>query len=404
MGNETTSFHFNSETGLNFMFDTFHRPARDQKGPRVGIVSTFPPTRCGIARFSSALVSSLGEVAPELEIDLVRLIDGRPPTSALGQVGMEIDPNSSVSIRAAARHLDRCDVVILQHEYGIFGENDGEAVLELVDSIKRPLITVAHTVVASPSDRQRRIMERLHDTSRLVVLSESARSALVSSHSIPRSEVVVIPHGSQWSATPPPGGPARRLITWGLLGPGKGLERSLEAMVELRDLDPSPQYTIVGRTHPVVARNEGVAYRRRIESMVRDLGIDDMVKFVNRYVADDELYEMVRKSHVVVIPYDNTDQVTSGVVTDAIAAGRPVVATRFPHAEELVGSGSGIIVDHDGAALADGVRALVETPEVYDRAAKSAAARGSDLSWTSGALRYAEFIRSLVPDKMTISN
>ena len=240
MGNETTSIHFNPKTGLTFMFDTLHKPARDPNGPRVGIVSTFPPTRCGIARFSSALASSLGEVAPEIDVDLVRLIDGRPPTSALGQVGMEIDPNSPVSIRAAARHLDRCDVVILQHEYGIFGDNDGESVLELVDSIERPLITVVHTVVASPSDRQRRIMERLHDTSRLVVLSESARSALVSSHSIPRSEVVVIPHGSRWSPTPPPRGPARRLITWGLLGPGKGLERSIEAMAKLRDLDPVP--------------------------------------------------------------------------------------------------------------------------------------------------------------------
>ncbi len=317
---------------------------------------------------------------------------------------MEIDPNSPVSIRAAARHLDRCDVVILQHEYGIFGDNDGESVLELVDSIERPLITVVHTVVASPSDRQRRIMERLHDTSRLVVLSESARSALVSSHSIPRSEVVVIPHGSRWSATPPPRGPARRLITWGLLGPGKGLERSIEAMAKFRDLDPNPQYTIVGRIHPVVARNQGIAYRRRIESLVRDLGLEDMVDFVDHYVAEDELYEMVRNSHVVVIPYDNTDQVTSGVVTDAIAAGRPVVATRFPHAEELVGSGSGIIVDHDSAAMAAGVRALAETPEVYDRAARSAAAKGSDLSWSSGAVRYAEFIRSLVRDKLTASN
>jgi polysaccharide biosynthesis protein PslF len=386
------------------MFDTIHNPAREPNGPRVGIVSTFPPTRCGIARFSSALASSLGEVAPEIDVDLVRLIDGRPPTSALGQVGMEIDPNSPVSIRAAARHLDRCDVVILQHEYGIFGDNDGESVLELVDSIERPLITVVHTVVASPSDRQRRIMEHLHDTSRLVVLSESARSALVSSHSIPRSEVVVIPHGSRWSATPPPRGPARRLITWGLLGPGKGLERSIEAMAKLRDLDPSPHYTIVGRIHPVVARNQGIAYRRRIENLVSDLGIEDMVDFVDQYVAEDELYEMVQNSHVVMIPYDNTDQVTSGVVTDAIAAGRPVVATRFPHAEELVGFGSGIIVDHDSVALAAGVRVLAESPEIYDHAARSAAAKGGELSWTSGAVRYAEFIRSLVPDKLTISN
>ena len=385
------------------MFDTVHNPARDSNGPRVGIVSTFPPTRCGIARFSSALASSLGEVAPDIDVDLVRLIDDRPPTSAVGQVGMEIDPNSPVSIRAAARHLDRCDVVILQHEYGIFGDNDGESVLELVDSINRPLMTVVHTVVGSPSERQRRIMDHLYETSRLVVLSESSRSALVSSHSIPRSEVVVIPHGSRWSATPPPRGPARRLITWGLLGPGKGLERSIEAMAKLRDLDPSPHYTIVGRIHPVVARNQGIAYRRHVENLVSDLGIEDMVDFVDQYVADDELYEMVQNSHVVVIPYDNTDQVTSGVVTDAIAAGRPVVATRFPHAEELVASGSGIIVDHDSVALAAGVRVLAESPEIYDHAARSAAAKAGELSWTSGAVRYAEFIRSLVPNQLSVS-
>ena len=387
------------------MFDTSYPQARRAStGPRVGIVSTFPPTRCGIARFSTALVSSLGDVAPDLDVDLVRLIDGRPPTSALGQVGMEIDPNSPVSIRVAARHLERCDVVILQHEYGIFGDNDGESVLEMVDSINRPLITVVHTVVRTPSDRQRRIMERLHETSRMVVLSESARSALVGSYGIPRSEVVVIPHGSLWAATPPPPGPPSRLITWGLLGPGKGLERSIEAMAKLRDLDPKPHYTIVGRTHPVVARNQGLAYRRRMESMVRDLGIEDMVQFVDRYLGDDELFELVRKSHVALIPYDNDDQVTSGVVTDAVAAGRPVIATRFPHASELIEPGPGLVVDHDSTALADAVRSLLTTPTLYDQAARSAAAKSGELSWAFGASRYAEFARRLVPSALTASN
>lgn len=385
------------------MFDTAVPSNLSPATGRVGIVSTFPPTRCGIARFAYSLLSSLGEVAPDLEVDIVRLIDG-PPTSALGQVGMEVDPSSSVSVRAAARHLDRCDVVILNHEYGIFGANDGEAVLEMVDLIHQPVITIAHTVVSSPSDRQRQIMERLHDSSRLVVLSEAARSALVSSHSIPRSEVVVIPHGSRWSATPPPPGPPVEVITWGLLGPGKGLERSIEAMSKLRDLDPRPHYRIVGRTHPVVVKTQGIAYRKRLESLVRDLAVDDMVEFVDRYLGDDELFDLVKRSHVVVTPYDNDDQVTSGVVTDAVAAGRPVVATRFPHAVELVGPGPGVLVDHDSGAIADALRALMETPESYARAARAAAARSRQLSWQSGAVRYAEFIRSLIPSHVTATN
>ena len=106
----------------------------------------------------------------------------------------------------------------------------------------------------------------------------------------------------------------------------------------------------------------------------------------------------------MVIPYDNTEQVTSGVLTDAIAAGRPVVATRFPHADELVEPGPGLVVDHNSTALADAVRFLLRRPEVYDRAARSAATKGGELSWTSGAVRYAEFIRSLMPGQLSASN
>lgn len=385
------------------MFETPRPLARVGPPERVGIVSTFPPTRCGVARFSSSLVSSLRAVAPDLSLDIVRLIDDRPTTSALGRVGMEIDPNSPVSARAAARHLNRCDLVILQHEYGIFGANDGESVLDLIELIERPVITVLHTVPPVPTDRQRMIMERLHESTRLVVLSESARSALAI-YSIPRSEVVVIPHGSRWSASAPPAGPPRSLITWGLLGPGKGLERSIEAMTLLRDLDPKPHYRIVGRTHPVVAKSQGHGYRRKLERLVRDLELDDMVEFIDRYLGDDDLFDLVTRSHVVVIPYDNHEQVTSGVMTDAIAAGRPIVSTRFPHAEEMVAPGPGLVVDHDSAAVATGLKALLETPGAYEGAAAAAAAKSPELSWETGAIRYAEFIRSLVPTNLTVSN
>ncbi len=391
-----------ADTNTPFM-DTAQPVARAAPTGRVGIVSTFPPTRCGIARFSSSFVSSLRAVAPDLSLDIVRLINGRPPSSALGQVGMEIDPNSPVSTRVAARHLNKSDVVVLQHEFGIFGANDGESVLDMTELIDRPLITVLHTVSPTPTDRQRMIMEKLHQSSRLVVLSESARSALTT-YSIPRSEVVVIPHGSPWSATPPPVGPPRSLITWGLLGPGKGLERSIEAISLLRDLEPKPHYRIVGRTHPVVAKSQGLGYRRMLETLVRDLEVEDMVEFVDRYLGDDELLDLVKRSHAVVVPYDNHDQVTSGVLTDAVAAGRPIVATRFPHAEELVGPGLGMVVDHDSAAVARGLKALMEIPDAYEKAVAAAAASSPEFSWEAGAVRYAEFLRSLVPGHITVSN
>lgn len=366
---------------------------------RVGLVTTFPPTRCGIARFSSSLISSLASVAPDLEVDVVRLLAAGEPSSS--HVGMEIDPDSPVSVRAAARRLNRSDVVVIQHEYGIFGRDHGESVLDMVDAIDRPVVTALHTVPARPNDEQRRIIEQLGDRTRLVVLSESALDMLVSGYDIPRNQVLVIPHGTHWSPQPISRSPRRELITWGLLGPGKGLERSIKALSFLRDLDPLPRYRIVGRTHPAVLRSHGLGYRRGLEDLVRELGLEDVVEFVDRYLDDDELLELVAGSDVVVVPYDNDEQVTSGVVTDAVGAGRPVVATRFPHAVEVLGNGAGIGVPHDSEAMAGAMRHLLMSDEAYEQAATAASAAAETLSWATGARTYAELIASLGAHRAT---
>jgi polysaccharide biosynthesis protein PslF len=383
---------FDSQMGANALT----LPRGSGEG-RVGIVSTYPPTRCGIARYTAAMVANLGRVAPELEVDVVRVLEDAPPVSGLGRVGMAFDPHSAVSIRAAARHLDRCDLVIVQHEYGIFGDDDGAAVLDLTDLISSPVVTVAHTVLSSPSERQRSILKALHERSSMVVLSEAARSALASSYDIPRSEVVVIPHGSLWAAAPARTAPRREIVTWGLLGPGKGLEKAIEAMAMLRDIEPLPRYRIVGRTHPVVARQSGAAYRKGLEELVRSLGVGDMVEFIDRYLGDDDLYDLVAGADVVVTPYESLEQVTSGVLADALAAGRPVISTPFPHAVEMLASGAGLVVEHEPSALAGALRSLLTNDSLYRHAVQMAAVTSAEIAWESGAQRYAELVRSLIP-------
>jgi glycosyltransferase involved in cell wall biosynthesis len=259
------------------------------------------------------------------------------------------------------------------------------------------VVTVAHTVVATPSERQRRILTELYQRSSMVVLSEAARSALATSYEIPPSDVVVIPHGSRWSAAPPRPGPRREIITWGLLGPGKGLENAIEAIALLRDMEPRPRYRIVGRTHPVIARRSGPVYRQSLEDLVRSRGLEDMVQFVDRYLEDEDLYRLVAASDVVVTPYQSVEQVTSGVLVDAVAAGRPVVATPFPHAIEMLGRGAGIVVDRNPAALADGLRTLLEDDQVYHHAVEMAGVISSEISWESTAHRYSDLVRSLLP-------
>jgi glycosyltransferase involved in cell wall biosynthesis len=364
---------------------------------RIGVVSTFPPTRCGIGRFSSSFVSSLSKADPSLDIEVIRLKCDKSAGVARGRVLMEIDPNSDVGIRAATRHLNRCTVAVVQHEFGIFGADDGSAVVDLVAGLKVPTVVVLHTVLSNPTPRQRSVVEELSRGAVVVVMCDSAARILNQHYSVAAASVEVIGHGAQWGAQPLNHQPRRELITWGLLGPGKGIERSIQAAALLRDIDPPIRYRIVGRTHPTIAARHGFVYRRLLEGLVDDLGVGHLVDFVDRYVSDEELFDFVRRSDVVVVPYDNHDQVSSGVITEAMGIGRPVVATRFPYSEELLTPGPGLVVDHDPESLAEAIRNLVEDPVSYRAAAEAAARLSARLSWSSVAEQYLLLIRELAP-------
>lgn len=386
---------------------TVQNPSRTVVLPaasRVGLVTTYPPTRCGIGKFSDSLVRGLEIVAPEIEVEVVRLIDRSPTEPASGRATLEIIPDLPIAIRAAARRLNDCDVVLLQHEYAIYGGNDGEAILDLIDKIHRPMVVVLHTVLSEPSERQKSIIEAIGDQCQLVVLSDSARRILADRYPVDPGKVAMIPHGARWAPRPINRPPRRNLITWGLLGPGKGLERAISALPLLRHLRPLPLYRIVGRTHPAVARKSGLAYRRRLEALARELGVEDMVEFLDTYMEEDELERLVAESDVVVIPYDSHDQISSGVLTEAVAAGRPVVATRFPHAVELLGGGAGLTVSHDSEAMAGAIARLLEDSNAYKSCAMAAGFRARQLSWETSCREYIRLAYRLLDEDVAVES
>lgn len=372
-------------------------PSVLRRATTVGVVSTYPPNRCGIGRFTAALTDALSRNAPFLDLDIVRIVDRdedpvRLATAPTPGISMEFDPDCPVSLRTARKHLDRCDIVLVQHEYGIFGKDDGMAVLDMVDHLGVPLVAVLHTVLAAPTDRQRHIVEGLAQSGHIVVPSEAARDVLLDRYAVSPAGVSVIPHGSSWSAAPPHPDPRRNLISWGLLGPGKGFERATHALAELTDLDPPVRYQIVGQTHPKVLRHSGQAYREMLQQLAEDLGVAGAVEFVDRYVGDGELYSLVTAADLVIAPYDNSQQISSGVLTEAVTAGRPVVATCFPHAQELLRTGAGIVVDHDPGELAHAIRGLLTDPHAYATAASSAGAMSRQMSWDAVASGYARLL------------
>lgn len=367
---------------------------------RVGVIATYPPTRCGIGRFTASLIGALTALDSSLDIDAIRLTDSAKTSFCGSPVTMEIDPSSPVGIRAAARHLNRRDVAIINHEFGIFGPNDGIAVVDLARQLEIPSVTILHTVLPDPTSGQRAIISELAELSTPVVICEAAARILADRYDVDPAAIDVIPHGALWPAQRVNHPPRRELITWGLLGPGKGLERAIEAVAQL-NLDPPVRYRIVGRTHPNVVRNAGYVYRDGLRRLVNELGVEDRIEFVDRYVDDDELMAMVVGSDVVVVPYDNHEQVSSGVITEAVGLGRPVVATRFPYAEELLASGAGRIVDHDAASLANATREMLDDPVSYGRAARTAAMESKDLEWSAIAVRYSNLVRALSSARAT---
>ena len=365
-----------------------------------GILSTYPPTQCGLATFSAALVDSVR--SPSDLVSVVAVGDARrndyPP-----EVTHQWVRGSSGGAAAVAAHLNSRDVVIIQHEYGIFGGPDGVDVLAVGRALTVPLVVVLHTVLTAPTLSQRAILNELVSLSDVVVtMTWTARQRLVEQYGADPGSIVVIPHGAGDTHLTLSGAVTRSesarpvILTWGLLGEGKGIEWGIAAMAALSDLDPRPLYAIVGETHPKVVEREGEAYRRMLVAESRRLGVEGLVSFEDRYLATKELQRIVQDADVILLPYDSLDQVTSGVLVEAITAGKPVVSTRFPHAVELLAGGVGTLVDRqDPGQIADALRSILTDPALAQRMSAKARRLAPDLLWSAVGARYRDVAGSL---------
>jgi glycosyltransferase involved in cell wall biosynthesis len=374
---------------------------RNSAPSRFGVLSTYPSTVCGLATFSAAL--SNGLAANGAEVSVVRVADGQPSTDP--RVIGELVNGSAASVAASADLLNESDVAVIQHEYGIYGGTDGDEVIDVMRGLRVPSIVVAHTVPLNPTPHQRSVLEsiaRLAD--HVVVMSDAASTRLRNSFDVDRHKISTIAHG----ATIPQGVHSKRggrptLLTWGLLGPGKGIERVIESMGSLHELRGRPQYVVAGRTHPKVLAAEGEAYREARVDQARNSGLAGSVSFDPYYRNVNSLAALIQSCAVVVLPYDSTDQITSGVLVDAVASGRPVVATAFPHAIELLGTGAGIVVDHDDPdAMTFALRQVLSDPRLAGSMAAEGRRLAPTLAWPAIAKSYLALAQRLVFERRAL--
>jgi glycosyltransferase involved in cell wall biosynthesis len=363
--------------------------------PEIAMLSTYPPTQCGIATFSQSLVNAL--LRQDAKVNVVRLIDEpsyRPSKAVIRQhlAGHELSVTRAV--------LNRHDVVIVQHEFGIFGGEDGEEILYLISEIHVPVIVVMHTVLTAPTEHQRFIFERIIDRAdALVTMTNAGRDNLLNHYEVDPERVHVIPHGSAdlRSVNLTRSDNARpTILTWGLLSEGKGIEWGIDALAMLGDLNPKPRYIVAGQTHPKVKAREGEKYRNSLLERATKNGVIEDVEFIDSYLESEALKALIQSADVILLPYDSQDQVTSGVLVEAMVAGKPIVSTRFPHAVELLSDGSGSLVDQfDPRGIADALQLLLTDQEQASQMRISSGEKAESFLWSAVSQDYLEVATTL---------
>jgi glycosyltransferase involved in cell wall biosynthesis len=315
---------------------------------RTAFVSTYPPRRCGIATFTSDLAAAIGGA------EIAVLHPGGDPPFYPTEVEHRIRKEELSDYVRTARSLSDCaDVVSIQHEYGIWGGDDGEHVLELVRGLRVPAVATLHTVLREPTPHQHAVLlELIRIAEATVVMSRSAADLLRSSYGVDQARVHVIPHGVPDlplvnPETVKPGlgiGNRKVILSFGLLGPSKGLELAIDALPSVAAAHPSVLYVIVGATHPSLMERDGEAYRTSLVERIRSVGMTDHVEFVDRFVGKPELSQWLEAADVFVTPYPNLGQIVSGTLSYAMGAGRAIVSTPYVYATELLAGGRGILV------------------------------------------------------------
>ncbi len=363
---------------------------------RSAFVSTYPPRHCGIATFTQHLATAVGGR------EIVALHASDLPSPYPLEVHHRLRVSEPEEFPRTAAALRSCaDVVSIQHAFGIWGP-DETAVLEFSGALEVPAVATFHEVPASPTPEQHRVIAGVaSNVSGTIALSRAASALLTDVYGVDPGSVTVIPHGipdlpllDAETVKPAVGMGGRDVIlSFGLLAPGKGIELALEALPRIVERRPRTTYVVLGATNPNLSLEAAAAYRAALVAKADKLGVGAHVQFIDRFVGRVELTRWLEAADVIVAPYSDPGKSSSGTLPYALAAGRPVVATDFAHAREVLGDGRGVLVPHaDPVALAGAIAGLLEDPERRLEMGRLAHEYSRSMTWWEIGARHRELL------------
>lgn len=377
----------------------------------IALLGDYLPRRCGIATFTTDLAEALASASEVTEIWTVAMNDRPEGYRYPPRVWFEINENRLGEYRLAADFLNmsKAGILCVQHEYGIFGGQDGKHLLELLRRVRIPIVTTLHTVLNEPTDSQRNIILQLTQLSdRFVVMADRAVEFLRDIYEVPTHKIAMIPHGIPDVPFVDPnffkdqfGVEGKKVIlTFGLLSPNKGIENMIDALPLIVKKHPDIVYIVLGQTHPGVMAIHGEDYRTGLVRRAEALGVTDNIIFYNKFVVLQELCEFLGAADVYVTPYHNEQQIVSGTLAYALGCGTATVSTPYWHAQEMLADGRGRIVPFRAPeALGNAVIDLFDNEVERHAMRKRAYNYTRSMRWINVADRYLELFRNVCKER-----
>jgi glycosyltransferase involved in cell wall biosynthesis len=385
----------------------FHR--LEAQRPRALFLGSYPPRECGIATFTEDIRSAY-DLLTGAASDVIAVNENGACYRYPHFVRCEITRDERPSYRRAAAFVNEhpAHVLNLQHEYGLFGGEEGGYVLDLLAEVRKPVVVTLHTTLPHPGERLRWVTRELCNRSeRVIVLAYAGRRILEEHYGIDSRKIDVILHGV-------PDVPLRRsyhfknalglgdrtvLSTFGLLSRGKGIEYVIKALPAIFAQNPDAVYLLLGETHPGIRKTEGESYRQSLWQLVEGLGLAKRVFFIDHYMNDEEVVQYLQATDVYVSASLDPNQIVSGTLSYAVACGRAVVATASTYAKELLSDGRGMVVPfRNSQSIAAAVNAILGDPELRTSIETTAYRFGQTMTWSRVARKYEEtFSQALTP-------
>ena len=363
----------------------------------IAFLSTIPPRECGIATFTQDLIDAID--ANGVVNTNVIAINNATQRDYSNKVIYEINQNDQKDYIELAHKLNNSniDILVIEHEYGIYGGDHGDYILDLVNNINIPVITTLHTILTEPNDKQKSIIKALGDKSaKIITMAKNTSKLLETVYGVPAYKIEVIHHGVPVKLVPTRQslknkfgyGHKQLISTFGLLSSGKGIEYAIEALSKIVTIDNNILYLILGKTHPD-QKNE--AYREKLEALVREHHLEENVKFVNKYLTKGEIIEYLQMSDIYMTPYLSKDQAVSGTLAYAVGYGRAIISTPYLYAKEMLSEERGLLAEFENSdSLFNCMKYILQNPDEKVRMEKNTIKLGKTMYWHVVAKQYTD--------------